>query len=92
MPADDYLIWSNEHRGWWRPGSMGYHPGLKRAGRYSREQALEICQNALMTGAHLGMISEIPVRFADIESMLHGAMAPVAVLDGPKIDPEDDGL
>lgn len=41
-----YLIWSNEHRAWWKPDSRGYTVSLERAGRYSRAEALEICNGA----------------------------------------------
>ena len=35
-----YLIWSNEHRAWWRPNSAGYTSQFEKAGRYSREDAI----------------------------------------------------
>lgn len=41
-----WLIWSNEHRAWWGPGSRGYEVVLSKAGRYSRERAAEICAGA----------------------------------------------
>lgn len=44
--ADQYLIWSNEHRAWWAPGSNGYVQRLAEAGRYSRQHALQICKDA----------------------------------------------
>jgi hypothetical protein len=77
---DPYLVWSNEHRGWWRPGGWGYTPGLKQAGRFSRAQAIDICKRALPTAMHIHLISEIPVRLADVEEMLKGEMAPAAVM------------
>ena len=70
--TDDYLIWSNEHAAWWRAGNRGYSRGLAYAGRYTREQALAICRNAIPTAAHIGIISEIPVRLADVEEFLAG--------------------
>jgi hypothetical protein len=78
--ADIYLVWSNEHRGWWRHGSHGYTPGLRDAGRYGRDQALEICRNAIPTAMHIGMISEIPVRLVDVEEFLKDQMVPAAIL------------
>jgi hypothetical protein len=69
---DDYLIWSNEHQGWWRPNERGYDSGYANAGRYTRERAIQICQNALPTAAHIGIISEIPVRVSDFEDVLRG--------------------
>ena len=41
-----WLIWSNEHRAWWGPGSMGYVGIIERAGRYSFKTAQEICDGA----------------------------------------------
>ncbi len=57
---DTYLIWSNEHAGWWRAGEAGYSPALKKAGHYTRERAIEICKRALPTAMSLGRVSEIP--------------------------------
>ena len=31
----NYLIWSNEHRAWWRPNAKGYTVHIKTAGRYT---------------------------------------------------------
>jgi hypothetical protein len=78
--ADTYLVWSNEHRGWWMQGGWGYSPDLRRAGRYSREHALDICREAMPTAAHIGLISEIPVRLADVEEFLSGQKVPAAIM------------
>jgi hypothetical protein len=45
-PAPQYLIWSNEHRAWWRPKSCGYTIHVDAAGRYAHDEALEICRSA----------------------------------------------
>ena len=83
MTDDDaYLVWSNEHRGWWGPGRVGYHRGLTHAGRYTRAEAVDICANALMTAPHIGMISEIPVRLADLRAAFVGGIVPSVILDG----------
>jgi hypothetical protein len=37
-----YLVWSNEHRAWWKPEERGYTRKVSRAGRYSREVAFKI--------------------------------------------------
>ncbi len=39
-----YLVWSHEHSAWWRPNSLGYTTFMDKAGRYSREEAIEICR------------------------------------------------
>lgn len=41
-----WLIWSNEHNGWWAPARQGYNRERKRAGRYTFKEALEIVENA----------------------------------------------
>lgn len=40
------LIWSNEHKGWWRPMECGYTTYKSLAGEYTMERAIEICNNA----------------------------------------------
>ena len=45
-----WLIWSTEHNGWWMPRSMGYTKLIGSAGRYSFDEALQIC-----TGANYGL-------------------------------------
>lgn len=40
------LIWSNEHKGWWRPARCGYTDHKELAGEYPLDEAIEICQGA----------------------------------------------
>lgn len=42
-PAGRWLIWSMEHRAWWRPHSNGYTTRTDKAGQYGYEEALSIC-------------------------------------------------
>lgn len=46
MPARCYLIWSNEHGAWWRPGERGYTFIIGEAGRYHLDRAARICDGA----------------------------------------------
>ncbi len=46
MKETFWLIWSNEHGGWWMPKQRGYTSHLKYAGRYSFEEAKETCEMA----------------------------------------------
>jgi hypothetical protein len=62
----DYLIWSNEHGGWWGPGGWGYVLDWHHAGRYTRVDALTICHKALR-GSIDGIPNELPVLFVDVE-------------------------
>jgi hypothetical protein len=81
---NQYLIWSNEHRAWWGPGHCGYTRGLRDAGRYSRDQAIQVCRDAIPTAMHVGTISEIPVRAADVTDFLKGQMVPGTIMDGAR--------
>jgi hypothetical protein len=77
--ADAYLIWSNEHAGWWKAGGWGYARGLNDAGRFTREQALRICRDAIPTAPYIGRISELPVRLADVEEFISGKNLPASI-------------
>jgi len=67
---ETYLIWSDEHQGWWCPGGRGYTPRVSEAGRYSRASAMTICTNAIPgQAAREGMLLELPVRASDIAEM-----------------------
>lgn len=41
-----YLVWSLEHRAWWRRHGRGYTPVLDEAGRFTRDEAATICEHA----------------------------------------------
>lgn len=77
-----YLIWSVEHSCWWKPGGWGYTPALLDAGHFSREQAMQICRDALPSAPHIGKISEVPVRLSDLHDFMKGQSIPEAVLRG----------
>lgn len=77
--SDVYLIWSNEHGGWWGPGRRGYSTGIIGAGEYTRDEAIEICRDALPTAQHIGRISEIPVRREDVMEALEAGLAPSVI-------------
>lgn len=40
--SEQYLVWSNEHGAWWRPNRAGYTRDVCAAGRYSRQEAIDI--------------------------------------------------
>jgi hypothetical protein len=61
----DYLIWSNEHVAWWRPGGLGYTHDPENAGRYERDEALAICRKAL-PGSPRGRPNDLPVPEDDL--------------------------
>lgn len=39
-----WLVWSNEHRAWWGPNQRHYYWDIAAAGRYTLEEALDICK------------------------------------------------
>jgi hypothetical protein len=45
-PPLKYVIWSEQHGGWWAHDRNGYTRYLTNAGRYSKTQAHEIVTNA----------------------------------------------
>lgn len=46
MISNNYLIYSYEHKAWWKPGERGYSEDIGGAGVYSFEKAVEICKSA----------------------------------------------
>ena len=46
MNQQNYLIWSYEHQGWWRPEQQGYTKDTKDAARYDYWAAQQICFKA----------------------------------------------
>lgn len=44
--ADTWLIWSNEHKAWWKANGSGYVENRAAAGRYSYGEAAQICRDA----------------------------------------------
>lgn len=46
MPNLLYLIWSYEHKAWWRPGERGYTSRLDQAGLYPKTKAFRIVESA----------------------------------------------
>jgi hypothetical protein len=79
----NYLVWSNEHRGWWK-GRFGYAAGLRGAGRFTRARALQICREAIRQAPHVGVISEIPVRADGVDEFLGDAMIPAGIMEGDR--------
>jgi hypothetical protein len=45
-----YLIWSNEHRMWWRANGSGYTATIEEAGRYTYQQARDIVRKSTVDG------------------------------------------
>ena len=64
----EYLIWSNEHRAWWRPKSAGYTIDPDKAGRYSRSEAISHCRSRDQCPGE--PMPELPIREDDLSEVL----------------------
>lgn len=47
-----YLIYSHEHRAWWKPGRRGYTINLFETGIYPGDEAERICADACYGWLH----------------------------------------
>jgi len=63
VETERYLVWSNEHRAWWRPNAQGYTMFLDAAGRYTRDEAIK---HSMARGNPTEPPPEIPVRESDV--------------------------
>jgi hypothetical protein len=64
----DYVVWSIEHKSWWGPNRSGYTPYLDLAGRYTRDEAIEISRGFF--GWKLAVMpDEVPVLYRDAVAM-----------------------
>lgn len=64
----EYVVWSNEHSAWWGPKRSGYYTHLVAAGRYTRDEAIRICQGARGGRRYNANPSEVPILLADAEA------------------------
>lgn len=56
--SDSWVVWSEEHGGWWMPDALGYTRYLRDAGRYSEEQA-KLIEHTANRYLPAGVINEI---------------------------------
>lgn len=62
-----YVIWSNEHRMWWRANNHGYCTDIGQAGIYMHGDALDIVENATMhQDAHKEALNELAICIDDL--------------------------
>lgn len=48
--AKVWLVWSNEHTAWWKPGCLGYTADAEKAGRYTLADARKHANSGQMGG------------------------------------------
>ena len=86
-----WLVWSNEHNAWWGADERGYFTDVRAAGRYTREQALEIEANARRPGSggmfsHDGHVDPVPPEIAVPSPEYHDALATLKTVEVPTVD------
>jgi hypothetical protein len=81
---EPYLVWSNQHRAWWRANSCGYVKSVLGAGHYTREEAIAISGD---TRDHWEDPSETPDELAIPISALPRAIR--ALVDVGKVGDAD---
>ena len=88
MFEQQYLVWSNEHRAWWRPNSAGYTIDVRQAGRYSRKEAMDISGTARNGWTNPKRIpDELAISLNDIPADIFAAMmAASPQVSGPSHD------
>jgi len=59
-----FLLWSHEHRMWWRADARGYTPNQDQAGRYSLDEAV----HWVVQSAHCGNLSLVTSMVAAPEN------------------------
>jgi hypothetical protein len=60
MRERKYLIWSLEHRAWWRANSHGYVKKREQAGEYTLSEAIGIVTSANIRCGDVPMEAMIP--------------------------------
>lgn len=75
MSDEQYLVWSNEHRAWWRPNSAGYTRDVRQAGRYDRATAIEISGSARRGWTDpMRLPDELPINIQDLPPEIFAAV------------------
>lgn len=64
LDRKEYIIWSHDHRAWWKPGGWGYTTLTHLAGRFSKEVAEQFVQHANIVAVKEVMM-EAPTNAAE---------------------------
>lgn len=87
-----FLVWSNEHRMWWRASHHGYTDAIEEAGRYARAEAEAIVSQATLDGL-LTYRRRNPVtgeeysQVAEVMVLAPECLAPEPVASGEQMQP-----
>lgn len=57
-----YMIWSHEHRMWWRANREGYTENAREAGIYDAREAADITLDHIPPGEEVAVNLEIAAR------------------------------
>lgn len=78
LESEDYLVWSNQHRAWWRPNSCGYTTDIRSAGRYSRDEAISISgQSRDGWGKPNDLPEELAIPISALPKNIRAALPPI---------------
>ena len=89
-----YLIWSNEHQAWWRPGCWGYTIIVSQAGLFPEKEAQAICKEANKMGKENEVMVSAETFASDLVShewehyLLQRKLQQVTAINGEKNEQE----
>lgn len=66
-----YVIWSHEHNAWWAPNFCGYTTDFDKAGRYSREDAVNQTLDHIPAGEEVAMRADVALGMLE-RGLIHG--------------------
>lgn len=75
-----YLIWSNEHRGWWRQNRRGYTHVIQWAGVFDEREALKIIEGNSYGG---GITAHDNLGYYDDQTVPDAVLVPLTVEGHP---------
>ena len=89
-PREDaalWLVWSNEHRMWWRGNHSGYTEAIEEAGRYTHRDAVEIVRQATLDGRLFAtrrdpVTGDVYVQYSAVIVQAPPVHRPVSGVDG----------
>ena len=58
MNTNTFVVWSWEHRAWWRADRKGYTESLNEAGHYTFDEAADITVGHIPAGEEIAMLYE----------------------------------